>query len=197
MLKATTAIVTATLILTATVVSAQQRVNVRGTIKQISGDAIVITKKSGGEATVHLNVKSRISGTAKFTLADVKPGMKLGVTTVVRGSDIVAIDVRPIPKRAPDGLSPYDLAPNSTMTNGILEGDVAGTSGSNFITINYGKGKVKVLVPQGTPMSKAVDGSKADLKAGAAIYAATIKTNDGKLNAVRVQVGKNGLSPTQ
>jgi hypothetical protein len=193
-----TALATAgSLALASTVVHAQSRVNVRGTVKQVSGDVVTVTQKSGGDATVHINAKTRISATGKFTLADIKPGMKLGVTTVVRGNDIVAIDVRPIPARAPDGLSPYDLAPNSTMTNGILEGSVDGSAGKNVITVNYGKGKVKVLVPPGTPMSKAVPGKRADIVTGAAFYAATIKGKDGKLIAVRLQVGKDGVAPTQ
>ena len=119
--------------------------------------------------------------------------MKLGVTTVVRGNDIVAIDVRPIPARARSGLSPYDLAPNSTMTNGVLEGTEDKAANGNVITVNYGKGKVKVLVPPGTPMSRAAPGTRSDIKPGVAFYAATIKGKDGKLTAVRLQVGKGGV----
>ncbi len=177
--------------------SAQTRTNIRGVIKQVSGDMVVIAKNGGGEASVHVDDKTRISTTAKFSLADVKPGMKLGVTTVVRGNDIVAIDVRPIPPAARDGLSPYDLAPSSTMTNGVLEGSAEQAPNGNFITINYKTGKVKVLVPPGTPMSKAAPGAKADIKAGEAIYVFATGGKDGKLHAVRLQVGKNGVKPTQ
>lgn len=177
--------------------AAQGRMNVRGVIKKVDGEKIVIAKKGGGESMVHLTKKSRISTTKKFSLADIKKGMKLGVTTVVRGNDIVAIDVRPIPARAPSGLRPYDLAPKSTMTNGNLEGAVEKASGGNHITIDYGKGKVKVLVPPGTPMSRAVKGSRADLKPGETIYVFATVGKDKKLTGVRVQVSKDGLKPTQ
>ncbi|MGE3248483.1 MAG: hypothetical protein AB7F96_06815 [Beijerinckiaceae bacterium] len=180
-----------------TAAMAQKRENIRGTVKQVSGDSVMVAKKGGGEATVHLDAKTRISTTAKFSLADIKPGMKLGVTTVVRGNDIVAIDVRPIPPAARDGLSPYDLAPKSTMTNGVLEGTVEQSPKGNFVTIDYKTGKVKVLVPPGTPMSKAAPGTKADIKPGVAIYVATVAGKDGKLNAMRLQVGKDGINPTQ
>ena len=176
---------------------AQSRTNIRGIVKQVVGDAVIVAKKQGGEAIVHLNAKTRISATAKFSLADVKPGMKLGVTTVVRGNDIVAIDVRPIPARAPDGLSPYDLAPNATMTNGILEGSVQGAARGNVISVNYGRGTVKVLAPPGTPMSRAIPGSKADIKPGATIFVFATGGKDGRLNAVRLQVSKNGVKPMQ
>jgi hypothetical protein len=197
MFKIAASVLAGTFVLAVGTASAQTRVNIRGTVKQVSGDTVAVTQKGGGEAIVHLGAKTRIATTAKFSLADIKPGMKLGVTTVVRGKDIVAIDVRPIPKRAPDGLSAYDLAPNSTMTNGILEGKVEGAADGKFITVNYGKGKVKVLVPPGTPMSRAARGSKADIKPGETFYAATVKGKDGKLMALRVQVSKNGVKPTQ
>lgn len=177
--------------------NAQTRTNIRGAVKQVSGDTVVIAKKEGGEATVYLDGKTRISATAKFALSDVKPGMKLGVTTVVRGNDIVAIDVRPIPKAARDGLSPYDLAPSSTMTNGVLEGSVESAASGNVITVNYGKGMVRVLVPPGTPMSRAVPGTKADIKPGETIYVFATGGKDGRLTAVRLQVSKNGVKPTQ
>ncbi len=197
MIRITALATAAALALASTAVQAQSRVNIRGTVKQVAGDVVTVAQKAGGDAAVHINAKTRISATGKFTLAEVKPGMKLGVTTVVRGKDIVAIDIRPIPARARDGLSPYDLAPNSTMTNGILEGSVEGSAGKNFITVNYGKGKVKGLVPPGTPMSKAVPGKRGDIVQGAAFYAATIKGKDGRLTAVRLQVGKDGIAPTQ
>lgn len=197
MIGKTLAAVAALALLAGAQASAQTRMNIRGVIKQVNGDVVVIAKNGGGDASVLVDGKTRIATTAKFSLADVKPGMKLGVTTVVRGNDIVAIDVRPIPPAAPDGLSPYDLAPSSTMTNGVLEGSAEQAPAGNVITINYKTGKVKVLVPPGTPMSRAAPGTKADIKAGETIYVFATGGKDGKLHAVRLQVSKNGVKPTQ
>lgn len=176
---------------------AQQNVNVRGTVTGFDGKLISVNSRDGGAVQVELPDNVNVSTTAPFTLADVKPGMVLGVTTV-KGADggLIAIDVRPIPPAAPLGLSPFDLRPGSTMTNAIMEGGVAASNGQE-LTLNYKTGTVKVLVPPGTPMSRAVPGSRADIKPGETIFAAARMGEGGKLVAVRVQVSKDGIKPTQ
>lgn len=174
---------------------AQQASNIRGTVSGFDGKVIAIKTNAGSEVSVDLPEAVNVAVTRPFTMADVKPGMTLGVTTVVRDDKIVAIDVRPIPPAAPPGLTPYDLAPQSTMTNAVLEASVAATGG-NELTLNYKTGTVKVLVPPGTPMSQAAAGSRADIKPGEAIYVFA-RTEGGKTTAVRVQVSKDGVKPTQ
>ena len=130
-------------------------------------------------------------------MADLKEGQSLGVTTVKRADGaVVAIDVRPIPATAALGLTPFDLQPGSTMNNGLLEGNLQ-AAGGNEITLNYKSGNVKVLVPPGTPMSRAVPGQKTDIKAGETIFIAARVGDDGKFVATRVQVSTNGVKPTQ
>ncbi len=176
---------------------AQKNVNIRGTVTAFDGKIISINSRDGGPVQVELPEKVNVSGTASFTLADVKPGMPLAVTTIKRADgEIVAIDVRPIPPTAPQGLSAYDLQPGSTMTNALLEGQALSSSGSE-LTLNYKTGMVKVLVPPGTPMSRAVPGSRADIKPGETIYVYASVGADGKFTAVRTQVSTNGLKPTQ
>lgn len=176
-------------------VAQQATANIRGTVAGFDGKVIAIKMKDGGDLAVDLPETVNVAVTRPFTMADVKPGMTLGVTTVVRDDKIVAIDVRPIPPAAPPGLSPYDLAPQSTMTNAVLEASVA-ASGGDELTLNYKTGTVKVLVPPGTPMSQSAPGSRADIKPGETIYVFA-RNEGGKYTAVRVQVSKDGVKPTQ
>src|SRR5262245_1861420 len=112
-----------------TALAQQQNVNVRGTITAFDGKKIAIKTKGGQDVAIDLPEGVNVSATGKFSLADVKPGMPLGVTTIKRpDGSIVAIDVRPIPATAALGLSAYDLEPGSTMTNATLEGTVAEAS---------------------------------------------------------------------
>ena len=173
-----------------------QNVNVRGTVSAFDGKSLSVKARDGRDVQVDLADNTPISITKPFSLEDLKPGMVLGVTTVKRGEDIVAIDVRPIPPSAPLGLSPYDLQPGSTMTNATLEGTVQSMSGRELM-LNYKSGSVKVIVPSGTPMSQAAPGSRADITPGAAVYVAARPGEGGRLTGVRVQVGKNGVNPTQ
>ncbi|MEO8546601.1 MAG: hypothetical protein ABI434_23650, partial [Burkholderiaceae bacterium] len=124
-------------------------------------------------------------------------GMTLAVVTVKRADGAtVAIDVRPIPAAARLGLSPFDLAPNSTMTNALLEGNAVSSSG-NELVLNYKTGSITVLVPAGTPMSQAVPGSRSDLKAGETVFISARIGDDNTLTAARIQVSTNGVKPTQ
>jgi ribosomal protein S8E len=176
---------------------AQQNVNVRGTITAFDGKVIQVKARDGRDLRVNLPEKVGVATTKAITLSDIKPGTVVGVTTVKRADGaVVAIDVRPIPPTAPLGLSAYDLQPGSTMTNATLEGAVQSTGGQE-LTLNYKTGQVKVLVPPGTPMTQAVPGSRADLKPGETIYIAARPGEDGTLNAVRVQVSKDGVKPSQ
>jgi hypothetical protein len=175
---------------------AQQNTNIRGTLQGFEGGVLSIRTNSGEDTKVQLPESVGVAITKPFTLADAKPGMMLGVTTVQRNGELIAIDVRPIPPAAKPGLSPYDLQPQSTMTNAALEGSVA-TAGAQEITLNHGTGTVKVRVLPETPMSQAAPGSRADLKPGEAIYVAARREENGNLVAVRVQMGKDGLKPTQ
>ena len=182
---------------TALAAQAQQSVNIRGTVTAFDGKLISVNSRDGGPVQVELPENVNVSATARFTLADVKPGMTLGVTTVKRADgQLIAIDVRPIPPTAPLGLSPFDLQPGSTMTNALMEGS-AGAAGGNELMLNYKTGSVKVLVPDGTPMSRAVPGDRADIKPGETIFVFARVAEGNKLVAARVQVSKNGLKPTQ
>jgi hypothetical protein len=188
-------IAAATLVAASTAAWAQQNTNIRGTVSAFDGKVITIKSNAGQDVSVDMPENVVPSITKAFTMADVKPGMKLGVTTIKRGDQTIAIDVRPISAQAPEGLSDYDLQPQSTMTNAIADAVVTATGG-NEITLNYKTGVVKVLVPPGTPMSQAAPGQRADVKAGETIFVAA-RNEGGKLTAVRVQVSKDGVKPTQ
>ena len=178
-------------------ISLAQNINWRGTIASYDGKILGVTLRDGQSVLIDLPEGLPISATERFSMEDVKPGMVLGVTTVNRADGTkVAIDVRPISPTAPQGLSAYDLQPQSTMTNAVLEAAVLSSDTNEFV-LNYKTGSVKVLVPKGTPMSRAVPGSRADLVLGQSVYVASRRNDANGYTAVRIQVGKNGVHPTQ
>jgi hypothetical protein len=174
-----------------------QNFNWRGTIVSLDEKSLNLRLRDESLMAIGLSPATPVSITQPFSMQDILPGMVLGVTTVRRADGAtVAIDVRPIPATAPQGLSPHDLQAQSTMTNAVLEAVVA-NSGTQEITLNYKTGSVKVLVPPGTPMSRAAPGSRSDLKAGETVFVASRRNDDGSFTAVRVQVSKDGVKPTQ
>ncbi len=177
--------------------SQAQNFNWRGTIAAFDGKTLTVALRDGQSVAIDLPEGLGVSITQRFSMAEVRPGMVLGVTTVQRADGAtVAIDVRPIPATAPQGLSPYDLQAHSTMTNAVLEASVA-ASDADEILLNYKTGAIKVLVPPGTPMSRAAPGSRSDLKPGEAVFVASRRNDLGTFTAIRVQVAKDGVKPTQ
>lgn len=177
--------------------NAQQDVRVRGTIAAFDGKTVSVKSRDGAELQVEVPDNAPVSTTRPLALSDLKLGSVVGVTSVKRADGaLVAIDVRPIPPTVRQGLSPYDLQPESTMTNATLEG-VADATGGQELTLNYQSVKMKVLVPPGTPMSQATPGSRADIKTGETVFLTARPGEGGKLTAVRVQVSKDGVKPTQ
>jgi hypothetical protein len=96
---------------------------------------------------------------------------------------------------ATEGFRPWDQRPNSTMTNATVAQTVKGTDGQNIL-VKYKDGEKKVVVPPGTPIVTFVAGDKSELKAGAkVIIFGAVKKDDGTLEANRVNVGRDGITP--
>ena len=171
---------------------------VRGTIEGVDGDLIMVKSRSGEDVKLHMSADMKVVGIVKIALADIKLGSFIG-TTAVPGPDgqqnAVEVHVFPEDMRGTgEGSRPYDLRPNSTMTNATVAQQVAGTDGQTLM-IKYKDGEKKVTVGPDTPVVTYVPGEKADLKAGARIIAFVKPLPDGSFETNRISVGRDGLTP--
>jgi hypothetical protein len=171
---------------------------VRGTIEGVDGDLIMVKSRSGEDVKLHMSADMKVVGIVKIALADIKLGSFIGTTTVP-GPDgqqnAVEVHVFPEDMRGTgEGSRPYDLRPNSTMTNATVAQQVAGTDGQTLM-IKYKDGEKKVTVGPETPVVTYVPGEKADLKAGARIIAFVKPLPDGSFETNRISVGRDGLTP--
>jgi hypothetical protein len=111
------------------------------------------------------------------------------------GEDAIEVHVFPEEMRGTgEGSRPFDLRPNSTMTNATVAESVAGNDGRTLL-IKYKDGEKKVVVSSDTPVVTYVPADKSDLKAGAKVIAAMKKLADGSFETNRVSVGRDGLTP--
>ena len=69
-----------------------------------------------------------------------------------------------------EGSRPFDLRPNSTMTNATVAESVVGNDG-HTLTVKYKGGEKKVVVSPDTPVVTYVPADKSELKAGAKVIA--------------------------
>jgi hypothetical protein len=171
---------------------------VRGTIESIDGDVISVKSRSGEDVKLHMTGDIKVAGIIKISLADIKVGSFIGATTVPGpdgSQNAVEVHVFPEDMRGTgEGSRPYDLRPNSSMTNATVAESVDGNDGHTLL-IRYKGGEKKVVVGAETPVVTYVPADKSDLKAGAQIIAFMKKLPDGSLETNRVSVGRDGLTP--
>jgi hypothetical protein len=171
---------------------------VRGTIENVDGETLTVKSRSGEDVRLKMTGDIRVVGIVKIALSDIKVGSFIGTTTVPGpdgGNNAVEVHVFPENMRGTgEGSRPYDLRPNSTMTNATVDQTVAGNDG-HILTIKYKDGEKKVVVGPETPVVTYVPADKSDLKPGAKVIAFMKKLPDGSFETNRVSVGRDGLTP--
>jgi hypothetical protein len=171
---------------------------VRGTIEGVEGDVLSVKSRSGEDVKLHMTGDMRVVGITKISLSDIKVGSFIGTTTVPGpdgSQNAVEVHVFPEDMRGTgEGSRPYDLRPNSTMTNATVDQSVVGNDGHTLL-IKYKDGEKKVVVSAETPVVTYVPADKSDLKAGAKVIAFMKKLPDGSFETNRVSVGRDGLTP--
>lgn len=199
MVKEFAAAAAATLFLFAVPVRAQQSPPqlVRGTIEKLAGDQLTIKDRNGPDVTVALTPKTRIGTLVQKSLADIKPGDFLA-STGVKGTDgkIHAIEVRILPQPTPDGgrQFPWDLEPNSVMTNATVGTVTKGPEGE-VVQVKFKGGESSYSIGPGVPVLAAVPGDRSMLKPGAAVFVVAPKAPDGSLTATFMYVETDGIKP--
>jgi len=170
----------------------------RGTIEGVAGDELALKLRDGEELKLHMAGDMRVVGIAKSSLSDVKVGSFIGTTTVPGpdgSQNAVEVHVFPESMRGTgEGSRPWDLRPNSTMTNATVAETVAGNDGHTLM-VKHKDGEKKVVVNPDTPVVTYVPADKSELKAGAKVIAFVKKLPDGSLETDRVSVGRDGLTP--
>src|SRR5882724_6858893 len=174
-------------------------VRIRGTIESVDGATLMIKSREGADMKVRVTDNVAVFGVAKTAMSEIKPGSYIGVSATPEPDGTqkaLAVHIFPETQRgAAEGFRPWDLRPNSTMTNATVAETVAGTDGHNIL-VRYKDGEKKVVVPPETPIVTFVAGDKSEVKPGAKIIIfGAVKKDDGTLEANRVNVGRDGIMP--
>lgn len=171
---------------------------VRGTIEAVNGDVLAVKSRGGEDYSLRMTPDVRVAGITRIALSDVKVGSFIGATTVP-GPDGAqnAVEVHVFPEEmrgTGEGSRPWDLRPNSSMTNATVAESVVSNDGHTLL-VKYKGGEKKVQVSPETPVVTYVPADKSELKPGAKVIAFTKKLPDGSFETNRVSVGRDGLTP--
>jgi hypothetical protein len=176
---------------------APQMVRVRATLEDVSVPMLTAKSRDGAEMKIKLADNAPVNEVVKASLADIKADSYIAVTAMPQPDGTqkaVAILIFPEAMRGVgEGHRPWDLEPNSTMTNATVAEQVAGTDGQT-VTVKYKDGDKKILVTPATIIVTYKKSAASELKAGQKIFvAAAKKLDDGTLEAPNVAYGDVGV----
>jgi hypothetical protein len=170
----------------------------RGSIAAIDDKTATIATREGTQVKVNLADNWVAVLVVPAALSDVKANSFVGIASV-KGPDGVqnALEVLVFPESARgsnEGHYPWDLQPESMMTNATVA-TVAAASDGQTLTLKYKDGTQDIRVKPGVPIVTFAPGDRADAKVGAKVFLGAAKGADGSLTATRILVGKDGLTP--
>ena len=175
---------------------AQTPIRIRGTITALEGNVLSVKARDGRDLKLELDDKLVVATAKAIKLEDLKAGDYVGTTAMKRGDQMVAVEVHTLAPTVPQGHTPWDLQPESTMTNALV-GTITKMGDANELTLNYKDGMQKIMVPNGIPIVTTIPADRSALRAGEYIFAAAQSFPDGKITAARIQVSKDGVRPPQ
>ncbi|WP_342362496.1 DUF5666 domain-containing protein [Terrarubrum flagellatum] len=170
---------------------------VRGVIEKLDGANLTVNSRDSGMITIRLADNWSVGGLKPAKLEDIKAGDFVGVAAMPQSDGTMrAMEVLVFPPGAKggEGHYPWDLAPESTMTNASVTETVQGVSGRT-LKLTYQGGEKSIVVPPDAPVVTFAPADKADVKPGMSVFIGAQKQSDGSLTAMRVTVGNNGVAP--
>ena len=168
----------------------------RGTVQSVTSGSMTLKARSGEMIELALPASLVINEVYPIALADIKADSFIGVGAMPQadGSQrAIAVTVFPEAARGTgEGHRPFDLMPQSTMTNATVA-DVAAAPEGRKLHLKYKDGEKTIMVPPGTPIVTFRPGDRSLLVPGASV-SLTAQAIDGTPTAQRINAGRNGFA---
>lgn len=186
--------------LASTAAVAQTPMRIRGTITGLEAKVLLVKTREGKDLKINLPEDLVVVAAKAITFADIKPGDFVGPASKTRADgtqEAIALQLFPPALRGvvPEGQIPWDLEPDSLMTNAAVATVTAGAKDGRVLTLEYKGMSQKIVVPDGTPMFTTVPGDRSLLVPGAYIFTGARVGADGMISTQRITVSKDGVKP--
>jgi Domain of unknown function (DUF5666) len=166
---------------------------IRGTITAIDDKTATIATREGSSVTVKLADNWTVGLVEPIAMSAIKPGAFVGIASL-KGEALEVLVFPEAMRGAGEGHYPWDLQPESMMTNATVA-TVAAASDGQTLKLDYKDGTQTLHVKPGTPIVTFSAGQRSDAKPGAKVFIGAQKAADGTLTATRLNVGKDGMMP--
>jgi hypothetical protein len=131
-------------------------------------------------------------------ISSIQPGSFVGTAALPRAADgkLEALEVVVFPEAARgagEGHFPWDLKPESSMTNATVA-DLARSANGRTLILRYKGGEKTVIVPNGVPIVTLGPGDRSLIVSGAKVFIVA-DTDDDQFTVRRLLIGRNGFQP--
>lgn len=177
--------------------AASAPVRLRGTIEKAEGAKLTVRERSGELITLVLPEKYTFQEVLPIAIEAIEPKAFVGTAAVPRADGTLeALEVVVFPEAARgtgEGHYPWDLKPDSSMTNATVA-DLVRSSGGRKLTLRYKDGEKIVHVPDNVPVVTFRPGEASLVKPGARVFIVAIEVA-GQPTINRLVVGRDGFAP--
>ena len=177
---------------------AQDPVRIRGDIMEIGDHSLTVKSNEGIDVTFVLADDSPVTGIVAASLEDVNEGVFVGITAVPgEGGVLTALEVHIFPEAmrgAGEGHYPWDLVPESTMTNANIESAVSSVDGRT-LHLTHKDGEQTILVPEDASIVRLMPADQSWLKPGTGVFIVARPGEGDAWVPLRIAAGKDGVKP--
>lgn len=180
---------------------------VRGTLTAVDGDTIVVQSRDGETMGFPLKEGAGIFTATPASLADIKAGDFVGVTSIERDGRRIALETHLFSedlRGTGEGHYAWDLVQEPNMMTNATIAEVKEADGGRTIEVEYqagedsggAAGQQTLLLPEEAPvvrLEKAAD--RAPLAAGKDVFVMVEPATDGVPQAIAVVIGEEGARP--
>ncbi|MES2400306.1 MAG: hypothetical protein V4573_10005 [Pseudomonadota bacterium] len=174
-------------------------VRMRGNIVSVTPTSMVVKDRSGEVVDLLISDKLVVSEVYPIRLEDIKPGSYIGTAALPQADGTqraIAVSVFPEAARGTgEGHRPFDLLPQSTMTNATVDdvGTIANSAAGRTLKLKYRDGEKTVIVPADAPVVTSRPSDRSLLVPGASVslFAQEVA---GKPTVLRMNAGRNGFA---
>lgn len=172
-------------------------VKIRGAVTGFDNRELQVKSREGKLLKVAVPDSTKLNVLTALKMSDIKQGSFVGVTAILRGGSLQALEVHVFPESmrgTGEGHYDWDLKPGSTMTNANVDAVVATNNGEK-LTLTYKGGSQEIIVPRRVPIITFTPADKSLLKAGAQVFIIAQPGPGDSLTALRILIGSKGLKP--
>ena len=175
---------------------ASATVRLRGIVQAVTPQTLTLKERGGEVVELALPDKLVVAEVYPIALADIQPGSFIGTAALPQADGTqraIAITVFPESARGTgEGHRPFDLQPQSTMTNATVA-DVTAAPSGRTLKLKYKDGEKTLVVPADAPVVTFRPGDRSLLVPGASV-SLSAQVIDGKPTALRINAGRNGFA---